>query len=90
MSAPTRKPLRTTVDRNGRIVLPAEARRALGVAAGDVLLVEIADGVVRLRTYADAASAARERVRAALKGKASSGLADELIAERRSGRLWNG
>lgn len=90
MSSDSPKPLRTSVDRNGRIVLPAEARRALGVTAGDQLLVEIADGVVRLRTFADAAAEARDRVRKKLKGKAGAKLADELIALRRDGGLWNG
>lgn len=79
--------LSTRVDRNGRIVLPAAARRALGVTTGDAVIVQIEDGTVRLRTFAETAAAARAKLRTALGADAPGDLAQELIALRRQG-LW--
>ena len=77
---------RTHLDRHGRVVLPAAARRALSLSAGDELAVEVKDGVITLRTFAASAATARARVREALSTEAA-GLADDLIEQRRRG-LW--
>ena len=58
--------LRTRVDQNGRIDLPAEARRSLGVKAGDTVIVEIEEHTVRLRTFGQNLRAARAAYRKAL------------------------
>lgn len=76
----------THLDRHGRVVLPAAARRALSLSAGDELAVEVKDGVITLRTFAASAATARARVREAL-GAEAAGLADDLIEQRRRG-LW--
>lgn len=77
----------TRLDRHGRVVLPAAARRALGLSAGDELAVEVRDGVISLRTFAATAAVARARVREALGPEATAGLADDLLEQRRRG-LW--
>jgi AbrB family looped-hinge helix DNA binding protein len=87
MTDENRLTLSTRVDRNGRIVLPAAARRALGVTTGDALVVQIEDGTVRLRTFADTAVAARAKLRDALGAASPGDLAQELVALRRQG-LW--
>lgn len=79
--------LRTKLDRNGRIVLPAEARRALGIEAGDALSVEVDGDSLVLRTFAATVDAARTRLRESLGAEATASLSDDLIALRRSG-LW--
>lgn len=77
----------THLDRHGRVVLPAAARRALGLSAGDALAVEVRDGVITLRTFAASAAAARARVREALGSEGAAGLTDDLLEQRRRG-LW--
>ncbi len=66
----------------GRLVIPAEFRRALGLEAGDEVLVVLDGDELRILT-------AREAVRRAqaLVGRyvaATTSLAEELIAERRA------
>lgn len=73
--------IRATVSDGGRIVLPAEYRRALGVKAGDVVLLNLEDGEVRIRTVDQAIRRAQELVRRYV--PADRSLVDELIAERR-------
>ena len=72
----------TKVDRHGRIVIPAEYRRALGLRAGDAVVVQLDDGALRILTRAQAIRRAQEILAPYLAGKGS--LADELIAERRA------
>lgn len=66
---------------NGRLVIPAEYRKALGVEEGDELVLRLEDGELRLSTRKIAVRRAQERVRRYVPEDAS--LADELIAERR-------
>ncbi len=65
----------------GRIVIPARFRRALGLAGGDELIVRVEDGSLRLQRIEDVAAEAQEIV-ARYVGDDRS-LVDELIAERR-------
>lgn len=48
-------PIEVKVEGNGRILLPVDVRRQLGVKPGDVLLLELSDEGVRLWTRAMAA-----------------------------------
>ncbi len=66
---------------NGRLVIPAEYRKALGVGEGDELVVRFEDGELRLSTRKTALRRAQERVRRYVPEGVS--LADELIQERR-------
>ena len=72
--------LRTHLGSNGRIVLPAPARHALGIKPGDELIVVVEGKEIRLHTVAEAARRAQELVkRYAEPGRS---LADSLVAER--------
>jgi|JI7StandDraft_1071085.scaffolds.fasta_scaffold601356_1 AbrB family looped-hinge helix DNA binding protein len=42
-----------TISSKGQITLPAEARRAIGVAAGDRVLVRAVDGVIVVEPVVD-------------------------------------
>ena len=65
----------------GRVVLPAEFRKALGVSVGDSVVIELRDGEFRLRSLDAAIRHAQETVRKYIPEGVS--LADELIRERR-------
>ena len=73
---------RARVNRQGRIVIPAECRAAAGIKPGDELLIEaIGEGELRLRTREQAIKAAQAIVARYLpKGR---DLVQELIDERR-------
>jgi len=72
----------TRVDRHGRIVIPAEYRRALGLKEGDAVVLQLDEGSVRLLTRAEAIRRAQELVARHTDGKRS--LVEELTAERRA------
>lgn len=74
--------VKTKVSEGGRIVLPAEYRRALGVIIGDDVILRLEDGAVRIYTLREAIRHAQELVRKYV--PADRSLADELIAERRA------
>lgn len=66
----------------GRVVIPAEFRKALGVRVGDDMVIELEGDELRLRSR----QAAIKRVQAMVRkyiADPSRSLADELIAERR-------
>jgi len=66
----------------GKIVIPADVRRELGIADGDHLNIEVADGKVTLSTRKRAIEEIQARF-AHLKIEGVS-LVDELIADRRA------
>ena len=74
--------VRTKIGDGGRIVIPADYRKALGVTAGDDVLLRLDAGEVRIFTLAQAVRRAQELVGQHVPPNRS--LADELIAERRS------
>ena len=65
----------------GRVVIPAEFRRALGVEIGDDMVIELTDGELRLRSFDAALKRVQEMVRRYVPEGVS--LADELVRERR-------
>jgi AbrB family looped-hinge helix DNA binding protein len=69
------------VNENGRVVIPAEFRRALGIRAGDEVLAWMQDDELRITTMRRRIERAQRRARKYLKPGVS--LVDELIAERR-------
>jgi AbrB family looped-hinge helix DNA binding protein len=73
--------LRTHLGSNGRVVIPAAARRALGIEPGDELILVVEDGEIRLRTAGQAARKSQELVRRY--SRPGESLADSLVAERR-------
>jgi AbrB family looped-hinge helix DNA binding protein len=77
-------PIRTAdidVGEAGRIVLPADFRRQLGIRDGDVLSAEIVDGDIVLTPLDTGIRKAQEMVRRYVPSGVS--LVDELIEERR-------
>ena len=69
------------VNQNGRVVIPASYRKALGIKAGDEVILRMEDGELRITTMKRRLERAQRRVRQYVKAGVS--LADELIAERR-------
>jgi AbrB family looped-hinge helix DNA binding protein len=69
------------VNQNGRVVIPASYRKALGIKAGDEVILRMEDGELRITTMKRRLERAQRRVRQYVKPGVS--LADELIAERR-------
>jgi AbrB family looped-hinge helix DNA binding protein len=72
---------RQRVNENGRVVIPASFRKALGINIGDEVLLRMEDDELRITTLKRRVERAQRLVRKHLKRGTS--LADELIAERR-------
>jgi AbrB family looped-hinge helix DNA binding protein len=72
---------RTRVSRGGRVVIPVEYRRALGIGEGDEIIISLDDGQLRIVTPQHAIEDLQRIVRQFVPEGIS--LADELIAERR-------
>ena len=72
---------RTRVNQNGRVVIPASYRKALGIKAGDEVILRMEDDELRITTMKRRIERAQRRIRQYVKPGVS--LADELIAERR-------
>ena len=72
---------RALVNANGRIVIPAEFRKALGIVAGDEVLLRLYDGELRVITQQGRVRRAQRRARKYLEPGTS--LVDQLFAERR-------
>ncbi len=66
---------------NGRMVIPAAFRRALGINAGDVMVLRLEDDELRITTMKKRIERAQRMVRKYVKPGVS--LVDELIADRR-------
>jgi len=72
---------RVRVSHNGRVVIPASFRKALGIKVGDEVLLRIRDDELRITTQQRRIERAQQRARRYL--KAGTSLVDELLAERR-------
>ena len=72
---------RTRVNENGRLVIPASYRKALGIKAGDEVILRMQDDELRITTMKRRIERAQRRIRQYVKPGVS--LVDELIAERR-------
>ncbi|MBO0722151.1 MAG: AbrB/MazE/SpoVT family DNA-binding domain-containing protein [Blastocatellia bacterium] len=72
----------TRIAGGGRLVIPAEYRRALRLKAGDEVIIRLEDGELRILTRAEAVKRAQVIVQRHVKKGRS--LVDELIAERRA------
>jgi len=72
---------RLRVNENGRVVIPAAFRKALGINAGDEVVLRMEDDELRITTLKRRIERAQRLVRKHVKPATS--LVDELIAERR-------
>jgi AbrB family looped-hinge helix DNA binding protein len=73
--------IRLRLSENGRVVIPAQVRRALGVDAGDEIILQQEDNTFRLTTQQQRIAEARRNIRRYI--KPGTRLVDELLAERR-------
>jgi len=69
------------MNENGRIVIPVSFRKALGIEAGDEVILRLEDDELRITTMERRIQAAQRMVRKYVKPGVS--LVDELIADRR-------
>jgi len=76
------KETRARVNNNGRLVIPAQFREALGIKAGDLVVVRLEDDELRVMTIKRRLQRAQQIVRKYIKPGVS--LVDELLAERRA------
>jgi AbrB family looped-hinge helix DNA binding protein len=72
---------RTRVNENGRVVIPSSFRKALGIKAGDEVVVRLENDELRITTLKKRIERGQQLVRKHVKRGRS--LVDELIAERR-------
>src|SRR5579862_821325 len=72
---------RTRINENGRVVIPASFRKALGINIGDEVVLRIEDDELRISTLKRRIERAQRLVRK--HAKPGTSLVDELIAERR-------
>lgn len=75
-----RSKTRMRVNANGRVVIPASFRKALGINVGDEVVLQIEDDELRITTLKRRVQRAQRLVRKYVKPGIS--LVDELIAER--------
>jgi bifunctional DNA-binding transcriptional regulator/antitoxin component of YhaV-PrlF toxin-antitoxin module len=71
----------TKLGEGGRLVIPAEYRKALGVEVGDEVVLMLEEGSLRILTPQEGVRRAQELVRSYIPN--GQRLADELIADRR-------
>ena len=72
---------RLRVNENGRIVIPAPFRKALGIEVGDEVVLRVQDDELRITTQQRRVQRAQQRARKYLPPGTS--LVDELLSERR-------
>jgi AbrB family looped-hinge helix DNA binding protein len=71
---------RQRVNENGRVVIPASFRKALGINVGDEVVLRMEDDELRITTLKRRVERAQRLVRKHMKRGTS--LVDQLIAER--------
>lgn len=74
--------IKTQLGKNGRIVIPVQFRKALGVQAGDELMMSLHEGEIRIFTRDQAIRNIQAMVRRYVPEGRS--LSQELIQERRA------
>jgi AbrB family looped-hinge helix DNA binding protein len=72
---------RQRVNENGRVVIPASFRKALGINIGDEVVLRMEDDELRITTLKRRVERAQRLVRK--HAKRATSLVNELIAERR-------
>jgi AbrB family looped-hinge helix DNA binding protein len=85
MGFQSKRTSRGHVSPTGRISLPAEFRKAVGLEQGGDVVVELDGKDIRIRTVAEVVARAQELSRKLLAGKPKSTV-DDFLAERR--RDW--
>ena len=73
--------IKTKISEGGRVVIPSEYRKQLGLEVGDEVIIQLVDGEMRIFTLEQAVKRAQEIVRRYIPEDRS--LSDELLEERR-------
>ncbi len=73
---------RVRINQNGRVVIPAPFRKALGIRVGDEIVLRVEENELRMTTLKNRLARAQNRIGRYL-GKGAR-LSEELIAERRA------
>ena len=69
------------INENGRVVIPASFRKALGIRCGDEIVLRVEDDELRISTLQNRVARAQRRIGRYL--EKGTRLSDELIADRR-------
>ena len=72
---------RARINDNGRVVIPANFRKALGINAGDEVVLRLEDDELRITTLRQRIARAQRHARKYIKPGVS--IVDEFLAERR-------
>jgi AbrB family looped-hinge helix DNA binding protein len=73
---------RIRINENGRVVIPASIRKALGIRNGDEIVLRVEENELRITTLKSRLARAQKHLAPYL--KKGSSMSDELIAERRA------
>ncbi len=77
--------IKTKISEGGRVIIPSEYRKQLGLEVGDEVMIQLVDGEMRIFTLTQAVKRAQEIVRRHIpEGRE---LSDELLEERRQENL---
>ena len=76
------KSVHVKVSESGRLSLPAEIRKAVGLDRGGDVVVELDGNDIRIRTVDEVVAAAQALTRRVLGGKPGTGV-DDFLSERR-------
>lgn len=79
------KAIKTKISEGGRVVIPSEYRKQLGLEVGDEVMIQLVDGQMRIFTLQQAVKRAQEIVRRYIPQERS--LSNELLEERRQENL---
>lgn len=75
---------KSRLSENGRIVIPSQIREAMGISAGEPVLMELEDGILRVESHRRRIRRIQEEFRKHVPIKPGEMLmSDQLIAERR-------
>jgi AbrB family looped-hinge helix DNA binding protein len=77
----TARSVRAYLDKHGRVLVPADMRRELGMEPGEALTIILEDNELRIITLEEAVRQVQALSRQVTGGR--TGLVDEFIAERR-------
>ncbi|PAX54540.1 AbrB family transcriptional regulator [Brunnivagina elsteri CCALA 953] len=77
--------IKTKISEGGRVVIPSEYRKQLGLEVGDEVMIQLVDGEMRIFTLEQAVKRSQQIVRRYIpEGRSLSG---ELLEERRQENL---
>ncbi len=74
--------VRSKISAEGRLSVPIQVRKAMGLPQGGDVVIELDGTTMRVRTLAEAVAEAQALSRKLLRGKKSASV-DDFIAERR-------